>query len=1190
VNCPSCHTENPPGRKFCRECGKPLSLACPQCGAVNVPGDKFCGECGTSFETQPVRSTAGSPPVVAAQLPTAERKHVSVLFADLVGFTTLSESRDPEETRELLTRYFDAARRVISRYGGTVEKFIGDAVMAVWGTPTAKEDDSERAVRAALDLVEAVEALGSQVDAANLKARAGVLTGEAAVTVGAEGQGMVAGDIVNTASRIQSAADPGAVLVGEATRRASEAAIVYEAAGAHELKGKAEPVSLWRAVRVIAGVGGALRATGLEAPFVGRDRELRLIKELFHASTEEAKAHLVSVVGTAGMGKSRLSWEFFKYIDGLVTPLWWHRGRCLAYGEGVTYWALAEMVRMRARIEEGEDPAAGLSKLHDSVIQHVADAEERKWIEPRLAHLLGLEERTAGDRQDLFSAWRVFFERLAEVNPVIMVFEDIQWADEALLDFIESTLDWSRNHPIFVMTLARPDFIERHPNWGAGKRNFTSLFLEPLPERGMEELLAGLAPGLPDELRTRILAHAEGVPLYAVETVRMLIDRGLLVQEGTRYRLAGPVEALDIPETLHALIAARLDGLAPEERRLLQDAAVLGKTFTKQALASVTGIQEQELDQLLSSLIHKEVLSYQTDPRSLERGQYGFLQDLVRRVAYEMLSRQDRKLKHLAVAGYLQSQVHEEDEIVEVIASHYVQAWRAAPDAGDAEQIKDKAREALVQAGGRAASLAANLEAQGYYEQAIELGVDDLAAAELHERAGRMARLGNRAEAARSHFERAIATFESIGLTHPAARVSAALAEVMWDEGHIEEALERMGRAFQTLSSEEPDEDLATLAAQLGRFLFFSGQPGPAMERIEFALWVAEVLQIPEVFSQALNTKAIILQSRGRMQEGMTLLKQALSVALENNLSGAALRAYNNLAAFMNYSDRHRDELEVVKDGIELARRTGNRPWEVGFMGGSVTPLAYLGRWDELVSLADQVREADDFPALRGGLPELVVMARIWAHRGDHDKAADWLEAFLEAGESGDVQMHVGYRVAQATVLRSEGRLDEALAAAEEALAARDELGMFNEPIKESLIEVLEASFALGDVAKVEDRLALIEALRPGELTPYLQAQGARFGGRLSARRGENDQVESALIAAESLFREMEMPFWLAVTLLEHGEWLVREARGQEAEPVLDQAEGIFESLKARPWLDRLEVARRAALTVPASSGVGGSP
>jgi AAA ATPase-like protein len=373
-----------------------------------------------------------------------------------------------------------------------------------------------------------VSALGQEVGAPQLRARAGVLTGNAAVTLGAVGEGMVAGDLVNTASRIQAAAEPGCVLVGESTKRATEAAIAYAQAGAHELKDKAEPVPLFRALRVTAGRAGAFKGEGLEPPFVGRDRELRIVKELFHASAEEQKAHLVSVVGIAGIGKSRLSWEFEKYIDGLVDDVWWHRGRCLAYGDGVAYWALGEMVRMRCGISEDEEPASAREKLRAALAEHISAPEERQWVEPRLAHLLALEGAAPGDQENLFSAWRILFERLAERSPTVLVFEDMHWADTGLLDFLEYMMEWSRGLPLFVLVLARPEFAEERPSWGAGRRGFTSLYLEPLSPQAMGELLSGLVPGLPDELRSSILARAEGIPLYAVETVRMLLDRGLL--------------------------------------------------------------------------------------------------------------------------------------------------------------------------------------------------------------------------------------------------------------------------------------------------------------------------------------------------------------------------------------------------------------------------------------------------------------------------------------------------------------------------------------------------------------------------------------------------------------------------------------------------------------------------------------
>jgi class 3 adenylate cyclase len=606
------------------------------------------------------------------------------------SFTTLSESRDPEEVRELLTRYFEESRRVVERYGGIVEKFIGDAVMAVWGSPIAHEDDAERAVRAALELTAIVRDLGADVGAPDLRARAGVLTGEAAVTLGAEHQGMVAGDLVNTASRIQSVAPPGSVFVGESTMRTTEDVIAYEPAGSFELKGKEAAIDLWRASRVV-GLRRAGRATALEPPFTGRDRELRMIKELFHDAAEHGKVHLVSVQGVAGIGKSRLVWELNKYIDGLVEDVWWHQGRCLAYGEGVAFWALAEMIRGRAGIVEDEESSSAAAKLAVSIDRHIPDADERRFVKPRLGHLLGLEEGSVGDQENLFAACRIFFERIADEGPSIMVFEDIHWADSALLDFIEYLVEWSRDRPIFVLTLARPELAERRPNWGAGSRIFTSIFLEPLDSDEMGFLLSDPIPGLPDDVRERILDRAEGIPFYAVETVRMLIDRGILVREDGAFRLAGSVDTLEVPGSLQALIAARLDGLEQAERRLLQDASVLGRTFTLYGLVAITGLPEAEVTSLLSSLVRKEVLSISIDPLLSDRGQYGFLQDLVKKVAYDTMSKHERKARHLAAANYLRSAADEE-EIVEVVASHLLDAYRAAPDDADASASRPSRR------------------------------------------------------------------------------------------------------------------------------------------------------------------------------------------------------------------------------------------------------------------------------------------------------------------------------------------------------------------------------------------------------------------------------------------------------------------------------------------------------------------
>jgi class 3 adenylate cyclase/tetratricopeptide (TPR) repeat protein len=1169
VICAACQAANEDGRKFCGECGASLSAACPTCGTPNAPDVKFCGECGTKLG-----GAAAVAPVAAAthEPAAAERRLVSVLFVDLVGFTAASEGRDSEDTRDLLTRYFDVARTVIERYGGTVEKFIGDAVMAVWGAPVAQEDDAERAVRAALDLAAAVPEINPL-----LRARAGVLTGEAAVTLGATNQGMVAGDLVNTASRIQSAAEPGTVLAGDATKRATEATVAYEDAGLHEMKGKTEPMQLWRAMRVVAGRGGSMRSAGLEAPFVGRNRELQLVKDLFHATEEERRAQLVLVSGIAGIGKSRLAWEFEKYIDGLAVATFWHRGRCLSYGEGVAYWALAEMVRMRCGILEDEHAVSAGEKLTSTLEEHVPDAEERRWVRPRIAHLLGLEDGIPGDEENLFSAWRILFERLAEQGPTVLLFEDVQWADAGLLDFIEYLLDWSRSQPLYVFALARPEFAEKRSTW-AGKRGYTQLYLEPLPASAMNELLTGLVPGLPEDLRGRVLERAEGVPLYAVETVRMLLDRGLLTRDGDVYRPTGPIEQLEMPETLQALVAARLDGLTADERHLVQDGAVLGKTFTKQGLTALTGMDAVALEPILASLLRKEVLSVQADPLSPERGQYAFLQDIVKKVAYETISRKERKAKHLATAEYLLSLPgSDEDEIVEVVAQHLIDALESAPDADDAGEIRDRAREMLVRAGERAASLAATAEAQRAYERAADLTDDALVQAELYERAGMVSWLGGRGEDSKVCLERSIELYEASSETHAAARVAARLAEVMWNLGRLEDGLERMNTAFELLSQDEPDADLAWLAAQLGRFLFFGGQAALAVQRIEAALAMAESLLLPEVLAQALTTKAIIMMGLGRPQESLALLQFALRTATEHDKPSAALRASYNLSDTLAQFDRYEEACVIIRDGLAQSRRVGNRAWELSFLG-QLYPFYAAGAWDEALSMLAELPIDEWEQSRQAFVTGPMVQAGVGASRGTLHEARLNIDRFRAMDMSGDVYEKAARSCAQAFVLLADGDLPEALAAAEGASSVTTDFGYGSEVVKESFVIGGEAALGIGDSDKLEELLVAVEALPPGRSTRFLRAHTARFRARLA---GGDDpaSAERGFGTAAAVFREIGMPFCLAVVQLEHAELLAASDRAEECGPLLAEARETFEHLRATPWLERLDALGVGAAT-----------
>ena len=497
VTCPRCGASRGDGDRFCEDCGAPLGR-CPSCGEPVTPGKPLCRSCGQQLsDLGPASSeTALASPSVAARgldrAPVAERRVCSVLFCDLVGFTPLSESRDPEAARELLSGYFEVARTVIGRYGGVVEKFIGDAVMAVWGTPAAAEGDAERAVRAGLDLVAAVAELGAEAAVPGLAARAGVVTGEVAVTLGAAGEGMVAGDAVNTASRVQATAEPGQVLVDSATQRLAGAGVGFADAGEHALKGKAEPTRLWQATRVLAGMGGLKRLDGLEAPLIGRDAELRTIKELFHAATDRRVPRLVVISGPAGVGKSRLGWEFDKYSDGLAETVWWHRGRCLSYGDGVAFWALAEIVRQRLGIAEEDPVEIAAGKLIEGLDRYVPDLAERVYVGLRLGRLLGVAFTGDGGaplpREELFSGWRLFFERLAAQYPVVLLVEDAQHADTGLLDFLDHLIDWTRDLPVYVLVFTRPELGQARPGFGTG-RNRSTLTLDPLDAASMDQLV-----------------------------------------------------------------------------------------------------------------------------------------------------------------------------------------------------------------------------------------------------------------------------------------------------------------------------------------------------------------------------------------------------------------------------------------------------------------------------------------------------------------------------------------------------------------------------------------------------------------------------------------------------------------------------------------------------------------------------
>ena len=877
---------------------------------------------------------------------------VSILFADLVGFTPFAEERDSEDVRETLTSYFDLAREVIDRYGGTVEKFIGDAVMAVWGAPTAHEDDAERAVRAALDLVDAVESMGR-----GIQARAGVLTGEAAVTIGATNQGMVAGDIVNTASRLQSAAPPGSVLVGEATHRAAAAAIAFEPAGDQLLKGKQSPIPAWRALRVVAEVGGRNRAEALEAPFVGRQEEIRLLKDLFHTTGREKRLRVVSVVGPGGIGKSRLAWEFLKYIDGLIDNVYWHSGRSPAYGEGITFWALGEMVRERAGLKETDDEQTTRSKITETVAQWVTDESERTWIERSLLTLLGVESGMAADQ--LFAAWRTFFERIAANDTVVLVFEDMHFADTGLLDFVDHLLEWSRGLPIYVVTLARPDLIDRRPDWGAGKRNFVSMYVEPLPESEMRQLLAGLVPGLPEKAVSTIVARADGIPLYAVETVRTLLADGRLVEEDGVYVPRGDLTNLAVPETLTALIAARLDTLEETDRRIVHDAAVLGQSFTMSALAAVAGVSDEELEPRLASLVRRELLQRQMDARSPESGQYAFVQALIREVAYNTLAKKDRKRLHLAAARYYESL--DSGEIAGALASHYLAAHASAGEGAEADALASQARIALKAAAARATALGSFIQATSFFQQALTVTTEPAEKAELLEQAADAAQTAGRFAEAEALLRQALELRQKLGDRVGEARVVGQLGSLLGAVYRVTESAALLVPALERLNDIDDPGTLAWLKFYVAQVRSRLNDLQESLPLMEEALTAAEHLGDMFLLARALLSKGNLLFALERRREAKSLTATARELAQEFGFTELQLRATSNLAAqFSEFDLRRAHELNV--EGVVLARRSGHR----GSLLGLISNLGYVGflagQWDAILPQLDAALQEDISP------------------------------------------------------------------------------------------------------------------------------------------------------------------------------------------------------------------------------------
>jgi class 3 adenylate cyclase/tetratricopeptide (TPR) repeat protein len=1128
-------------------------------------------------------------PPGAAVGPVVERRVCSVLFCDLVGFTPVAEARDPEVVRELLSEYFGAARAVIGRYGGVVEKFIGDAVMAVWGAPVAAEGDAERAVRAGLEVVAAVAGLGDRVGVAGLAARAGVVTGEVAVTLGAAGEGMVAGDAVNTAARVQSVAEPRSVLADGRTRRLAGAGVGFADAGEHALKGKSGPVRLWRATRVLAGVGGAQRIDGLEAPLTGRDDELRTVKELFHAAAERRVPRLVLVSGPAGVGKSRLGWEFEKYTDGLAETVWWHRGRCLAYGQGVAFGALAEIVRQRLAIAEDDPLEVAGGRLAARLPEFLTDPDERAYAGVRLGRLLGVgfggSDGPPLPRGELFAGWRLFFERLAAVHPVVLVVEDAEHADAGLLDFLEHLADWARDVPVFVLVFARPELAKRRPGLGTG-RNRTTLTVGPLDAAAMDVLLEGLVPGMPAPARAQVAGQAQGVPLFVVETIRSLIDRDIVQPRGGVYRLVGQVGDLQVPEGLHALLAARLDALPPPVRRLAASAAVLGTTFSSEALTAVSSQDEGSVRAGLAELVRREVLGVSADPLSPQRGDYRFSHQLLRQVAYNTMSRRDRKARHLKVAAYLRASFPGDgEEVTDVLAGHYLAALDAVPEDPDVDQIRSQAIATLVRAAERAQRTGAPALAATSYATAAQLthdhpaNVPDAGPAEgmLWEHAAQAATTNADWSAAVAHASRARDYHTQYGDTRAAARAQAIAGTALrrWDR--LAEAREQLTAALAVLRA-QPDASTVAALGDLAMVEVVVGSPDADRLTTE-ALSVGRAVGAgPGQRASLLMSRALYLTLSERKPEAATCFREAAQLAEQANDGTLLGNVLFNLADTLAATDPAA-AADAARTAAGQLRRTGDRHYLAYAITNLAQALLELGNWDAADEELTRAADADGLADV-----EYLTEYRGWlaALRGDIPTADAVLAALPDTMRtSPNPYNQAGVSLLEAFTAAARHQPQDALRHARATLAHAAAIGISADVLRWAWPLAARAASDLSDSAALGGLLALLDDDQPGQLAPMLRAERDLARARLTAGR-ENQTAGAAFTAAIVGLRQHSTPYHLAHGLLDHAQHQQRFGGAAAAAAAIREARDIAQRLRCQPLLDRVDTIQSAVPPAPA--------
>jgi adenylate cyclase len=1149
-------------------CGGALSPTCPSCGTENPAGAKFCMECGTAMD----ESAPAPQPTPAAEAPPEERRQATVLFADLSGYTAAAEQMDPEAVKALVDRTLRRLGEEIERFGGSIDKFIGDNVMGVFGAPVAHEDDPERAVRAGLGMQEAMEEANRQSRSrygVGFSLRVGINSGE--VMAGAVGDRYtVMGDAVNVAARLQAAGRPESVTVGESTYRATREAIGYERLEPLNLKGKEEPVRAWEATSALTEPRrGATRAS---TPLIGREEEAGLLVSLVERVGREGRPHLVTVIGQAGVGKSRLLRELMSTLIDSEHPPTIRRGQCPPYGTGIAYWALAEVLNQEFEIRDTDAPEAAWEKLRSGVTELLReqgdeDAGERNAA--RLAIPLGLEapEGLRGPesdpqrmREELFSAARAVVEAIGRRRPLVIAIDDIHWADEGMLDLIDHLTRWVRA-PLLLVCLTRDELLERRPGWGGGRRNASTISLEPLTEAETRELVAALMPqgGGTDraaggDVVPQVAERAGGNPLFAEEMVNRLLEEETVGAEA-------------LPSTVQSLLAARLDSLERLERRLLQSASVIGQTFWEGALVSTAEQEGLDLGRTLAALQEKDLLAPSTGSRLAGEREYAFKHVLIRDVAYGMLPKSVRCTKHVEVAEFIRDRAGERgDAVIGLVAEHFARAASLGPDAGlDAEALaglQAQALDSLESAGDAAAAIYSNAEAFDRYTAALELSdsLDPDVVARIGEKQGDVALRMGRVDAAVGVWERCLEYHREQEDLARVADLHRKIGAALWHKGERRASIDNYQRGIDLLKDGAPCIELVRLYEEAASLYMHTGDNMLAIYASEKALRLAERLDEARAASRAHGIFGRVFGRIGDSEKARENLERSVALARESDRA-EAVRALLTLGYHLEISEADYDgATEAYREALEIAQEVGDLPSQVELHASLGQLAVESGNWDEVERATEASAGLAEREGLHGKLCFPDVMRGVLRWRdGDWDAAEQYFRRAHELGEQVG-RSEVAFTALHwlAITLRDSGNLSGAETELSRALDICERAGLIAQSIEaisaRAVVLALEGRTEQAQAA-AEEAERLAERLR----YPVGEAATAEAAGAAS---GDPADCASRMNEARGRWLALGRPLDAARCLAVQGR-LVLDSDPSAASELLSSAAEEYEELGA---------------------------